>query len=113
MDEQVGVRALIESIRENAPQLRETMRELPGVVRLLTEQAAKGQVSFNVRSLALEEVNLRLARQQRQRFWLAVGFTAFVSGVLVLCLEAAPWAGAGLLAVGLAALWAGTPERVR
>jgi ubiquinone biosynthesis protein len=109
MDEQVGPRALLESVRENVPQIRETMRELPGVIRLLTEQAAKGQVSLNVRSLEIDEMNLRLASQQRQRFWLGVGFTAFVSGVLVLCLEAAPLAGWGLLAVGIAALWSGKP----
>jgi ubiquinone biosynthesis protein len=113
MDEQVGVRALLESIRENAPQIRETVRELPGVIRLLTEQAAKGRVSFNVRSVELEEFNLRLARQQQQRFWLAIGITSFVSGVLILCLEAAPFAGGSLLAIGIAALAAGRPSRFR
>jgi ubiquinone biosynthesis protein len=111
MDEQLGARALLDGIRENVPQIRETMRELPGVIRLLTEQAAKGRVSFNVRSAELEESNLRIARQQQQRFWLAVGITAFVSGVLILGLEAAPFAGFSLLAVGLAALVAGRPSR--
>jgi ubiquinone biosynthesis protein len=113
MDEQVGARALIDSIRENAPQIRETMRELPGVIRLLSEQAAKGKVSFNVRSAELAEFNRRMARQQQQRFWLAVGITSFVSGVLVLGLEAAPFAGFSLLAVGIAALAAGRPSRFR
>jgi ubiquinone biosynthesis protein len=111
MDEELGPRALLQSIRENAPQIRETMRELPGVIRLLTEHAAKGQVRFNVRSPELYEINLRLAHQQQQRFWLGVGFTAFVSGVLILCLEAAPIAGWSLLAVGIAALVAGRPGR--
>lgn len=110
MDEQVGARALIESIRENAPQIRETMRELPGLVRLLTEQAAKGQLSFKVQSAELEEINRRITRRQQQRFWLGVGFTAFVSGVLVLCLATVPWAGWGLLAVAIAALAAGRPR---
>jgi ubiquinone biosynthesis protein len=113
MDEQVGPRALLESIRENVPQVRETMRELPGVIRLLTEQAAKGHISVNVRSADLEEVNLRLVRQQQQRFWLAVGFTGFVSGVLVLGLAGATWAGWGLLTAGVVAFWAGYPRRVR
>jgi len=97
-------------VRENVPQIRETLRELPGVIRLLTEQAAKGRSSFNVRSVELDEINRRLAQQQQQRFWLAIGFTAFVSGVLVLCLEAAPWAGWSLLAIGIVALWAGKPR---
>jgi ubiquinone biosynthesis protein len=118
MDEQVGARALLESFRENAPQIRETLRELPGVVRLLTEQAAKGQVGCNVQPAEFRPADRRMDRriealQQQQRYWLAVGFTAFVSGVLVLCLEAAPSAGWGLLAVGIAALWTGRPRGVR
>jgi ubiquinone biosynthesis protein len=111
MDEQVGARALLESVRENAPQIRETMRELPGVVRLLTEQAAKGQVSFNVRSTELRDLSRRIDRQQRQRFWLAVGFTAFVSGILVLSLTTAAFTGWSLLAAGIAALATGRPGR--
>jgi ubiquinone biosynthesis protein len=113
MDEQVGARALIDSIRENAPQIRETMRELPGVIRLLTEQAAKGKLSFNVRSTELEEFNRRIARQLQQRFWLGIGITSFVSGVLILSLEAAPLAGFSLLAIGIGALAAGRPSRFR
>jgi ubiquinone biosynthesis protein len=110
MDEQVGARALIDTFRENVPQIRETMRELPGVIRLLTEQAAKGQLSFNVQSAGLKEIGRRLARQQRQRFWLGVGFTAFVSGILVLCLAPSPLTGWGLLVIGIAALAAGRPR---
>src|SRR5690606_8431612 len=103
MDEQVGPRALLESVRENVPQIRETTRGLAGVDRLLTGQAAKGQVGFNVRALEIDGMNLRLASRQRQRFWLGIGGTACVSGGLVRCLEAAPFAGCGLLAGGLAA----------
>ncbi|MEX2497057.1 MAG: ubiquinone biosynthesis regulatory protein kinase UbiB [Woeseia sp.] len=110
MDEQVGARALAESIRENIPQIRETLRELPGVVRLLTEQAAKGQVSFDVRSLEVRDIGRRLEKQQRQRFWLGIGLTSFVSGVLVLCLATATVTGVTLLAVGVGAFAAGKPR---
>ena len=110
VDEQVGARALLESIRENVPQIRETVRELPGVVRLLTEQAAKGQISFDFHSADLKELSRRIERQQRQRFWLGVGFTAFVSGVLVLSVAASPLTGSSLVAVGIAALAAGRPR---
>ena len=110
MDEQVGARALLESIRENAPQIRETMRELPGVIRLLTEQAAKGQVTFNVHSAGLAEFNRRIAGQQRQRFWLGVGVAVSVSGVLLVALAEAASLGWVLLAVGTGAFWAGRPR---
>jgi hypothetical protein len=83
------------------------------VVRPITEQAAKDQLSFQVQSFELEQMNRRIARHERherQRFWLGLGFTYFVSGVLILCLEAAPWAGWGLLAVGVTSPWSGNPR---
>jgi hypothetical protein len=39
--------------------------------------------------------------------------TSFVSGVLILCLEAAPLVGGSLLAIGIAALAAGRPSHPR
>ncbi|HEX7062916.1 MAG TPA: ubiquinone biosynthesis regulatory protein kinase UbiB [Woeseiaceae bacterium] len=110
MDEQVGVRALLGDVRDNLPQLREALRELPGAVRLLAEQAAHGRLAFDVRAPALAARDRELASARRQRFWLAAGFTGFVSGVLVLSLSGALWTGWLLVIAGAAALWAGRPR---
>lgn len=113
MDEQVGARALLGSIRDNLPQLREALRELPVAVRVLSEQAAKGRLQFELRSPALERIDQQLNMRERQRYWLALGSTAFVSGVLVLCLSSTDWAGWALLAAGAASLWTGRPHSLR
>jgi ubiquinone biosynthesis protein len=109
MDEQVGPRAVVAGIRENLPQLREALRELPVAIRLLSEQAAKGHLQFDVRSPELAGIDRQLRAARRQRFWLALGFTGFVSGVLVLTL-AAPGPGWILLLAGTLSLWAGRPQ---
>ena len=61
MDEQVGGRAVIDSIRTNLPQLREALRELPVVLRNLSEQAASGRLNVSVRSSELDAIRDQLA----------------------------------------------------
>ena len=109
MDEQVGGRAVIDSLRANLPQLREAMRELPGVLRNLSEQAANGSLSVKIRSAELDAIHERLENAQRQRFWLTTGAALAVGGCLVLTLTTAAWTGGGLLAAGAASLIAGRP----
>ncbi len=110
MDEQIGPRAVLAGMRENLPQLRDALRELPGAVRLLSEQAARGRLSFEVRAPEVERLEASLRTTRRQRFWLALGFTGFISGVLVLTLADAALAGSLLLLAGSAALWTGRPK---
>jgi ubiquinone biosynthesis protein len=113
MDEQTGGRAVIRGIRENLPQLRDALQALPGAVRVLSEQAASGNLRFDLRAPAVDELRLELRRQQRQRFWLACGLTALVSGVLVLILDGAPWVGWALLVAGASAVASGRPATMR
>jgi ubiquinone biosynthesis protein len=113
MDEQTGGRAVMRGIRENLPQLRDALQELPGAIRFLSEQAARGKLRFDLRAPAIEELTRELKRQQRQRFWLACGLTAIVSGVLLLTLGGTLWAGWALLMVGASAVLAGRPATMR
>ena len=103
MDEQVGGRAMLDDLRENLPQLREAMRELPGIIQYLGEQAAEGRIRFNVQSPELKAIQERLEAQGRQRFWLATAATAFISGALMMTLGAFPELAWGLLAAGAVA----------
>jgi ubiquinone biosynthesis protein len=111
MEEQVGPRAVIDNLRENLPQLREAMRELPGVIRQLSEQAAHGNLKFEVDSGGLEKIQHELRSQQKQRFWLASGMTAIISGTLLLGLNGVPWLGWALVSVGIVVTYAGRPGR--
>jgi ubiquinone biosynthesis protein len=110
MDEQVGGRAVIDSIRQNLPQLREALRELPGVVKYLADQAATGSLSMTVRSEELKRIELELGKQQRQRFVLLAAATATLGGTLLLALETLPVAGWGLLVAGILGFVAGRPR---
>ncbi len=113
MDEQTGGRAVLRGIRENLPQLRDALQALPGAVRFLSEQAASGNLRFDLRAPAVDELRLELRRQQRQRFWLACGLTAFLSGALVLTLNGTPWVGWALLVAGASAVLSGRPAPIR
>ena len=101
MDEQVGGRAVIDSIRENLPQLREALRELPGAIKVLADQAAEGKLSMRVESAGLARIERELERQRRERVLLFAAATASGCGTLLLALATLPWLGWTLLGGGL------------
>jgi ferric-dicitrate binding protein FerR (iron transport regulator) len=97
MDEQVGGRALLKDVRDNLPQLRDAMRELPAILHQLGEQAADGGVRLKLRSPELGEIQKQLSEQRRQRYWLTIAATGAIAGTLVLTLDTLPWLGWSLL----------------
>ncbi|NOX70162.1 MAG: ubiquinone biosynthesis regulatory protein kinase UbiB [Gammaproteobacteria bacterium] len=111
MDEQIGGRAMLSSIRENMPQLREALRELPGVIRQLSEQAGNGSLHMRMDSPELKAIREQLKMQQMQHFWLGIGATSVLSGTLVLALTTPPWIGWALISAGLIALFTARPNR--
>ena len=109
MDEQVGGRAMLKDLRENLPQLRDAMRELPAIVHHLGEQVSEGRVNFNVRSPEISRIRQQLDDERRQRYWLAAAATGIVSGTLVLTLGGIPLLGWVLLGTGALAGIAARP----
>jgi ubiquinone biosynthesis protein len=110
MDEQVGARAMIDDLRENLPQLRQALRELPGVIRELSERAKAGDLALDLRSAEIERIRAELEGQRRQRYWLVVAMTSLLAGTLVLTLYSSPVIGGGLLVAGALAVYAGRPN---
>jgi ubiquinone biosynthesis protein len=109
MDEQVGGRAFMNSLREDLPQLRDAMRELPGVIKYLSEQITQGDLQLNVRSPELKQIREQLRDQQKQRYLLATGATAVLTGTLVLTLGSATVLGWALIGAGAVAIFGGRP----
>lgn len=107
MDEQVGPRAVLDDIRENLPQLREALRELPVVIKHLADQAAMGNPHAKTQVAELKELREQIRRQQRQHFLLATGATSTISGTLLLTLETMPWLGWVLFFAGIVSLISG------
>ena len=110
MDEQVGGRAMLAHLREDLPQIRDALRELPGVVRYLSQQISHGNLQFNMRSPELLQIRDQLRQQQRQRYWLAVGATAIITGTLILTWGFLPAAAWTLIVGGVLATIAGRPR---
>ncbi len=110
MDEQVGPRAMIDDIRENLPQLRETLRELPAVVRYLADQAAQRNLNTDSKAPELKELHAQIKRQQRQYFLLAAGATSTISGTLLLALANPPWLGWVMFVAGIVSLIGARPK---
>ena len=100
MDEQVGPRAILADFREHLPQVRDALRDLPTVLRDISDQAADGRLNMNLRSTELEEIREQLAQQKGQRFWLTAAATLVVSGVLLLTLGTYPELAWSLMGFG-------------
>jgi len=109
MDEQVGARALLQDLRQNLPQLRDAMRELPAIIQSLGEQASEGGMNFKLQSPDLAQIQSQLETQQRQRYWLTAAATAVVSGTLVLTLGSIPEFGWALIVAAAVAAYAARP----
>lgn len=109
MDEQVGGRAMLKDVRDNLPQLRDALRELPAILNHLGEQAGEGRIRFNLQSPELKGIHKQLDEQRRQRYWLTAAATSVVSGVLVMTLGAVPWLGWALLGVGAVTAYIARP----
>jgi ubiquinone biosynthesis protein len=102
MTDRLGGRAMIDDIRDQLPELRETLRELPHWLRAIAEQSASGDLRVRFESPELKELRDSMAQQQRQRFVLAVAAAAFVGGIVLLTTGQPPWLGWG--AIGASAL---------
>ncbi|MEM6512532.1 MAG: ubiquinone biosynthesis regulatory protein kinase UbiB [Pseudomonadota bacterium] len=111
MDEQVGPRAIVDDLRVNLPQIRQAMRHFPVAVRHIAEQAATGDLSLDVQSPAIHDIQTELASQRRQRFWLVMAATGILSASVVFGLEASPYLAGGLLGFGILAAWLGRPGK--
>ena len=109
MDEQVGGRAILKDVRENLPQLRDALRELPAILNHVGEQVAEGRIRFNLQSPELKEIRQQLDEQRRQRYWLTAAATSVVTGSLLMILGPAPWAGWVLLGIGAVSAYAARP----
>lgn len=110
MDEQVGGRAMLRNLREDLPQIREALRELPGVIRYLSAQISRGNLQVRVQAPELREIRDQLKKQQKQRYWLAVGATTIITGTLILTAGFLPQLAWTLIAAGVFATFAGRPR---
>ncbi|MDX1499869.1 MAG: ubiquinone biosynthesis regulatory protein kinase UbiB [Woeseiaceae bacterium] len=87
MRDQVGPKAAVRDLKENLPQLRHALRELPAIVNYLAERAAAPPGQRAGREAALNELRAELAALRRQRRWLA-GIAILATVVAVVAIAA-------------------------
>ncbi len=109
MEDQVGPRAALQQLRDDLPQIRDSIRKLPGIVHYLSEQIEHDRLNLDVRTPELAEIHRQLKLQQRQRFTLAASATAILSGTLIVTLAATTWPGWLLITGGILATFTGRP----
>jgi ubiquinone biosynthesis protein len=110
MDEQLGARAMLQQLREDLPAFRDALRELPGVIGYFSQQISRGDLKLDLQSPELKEIRDQLGKQQKQRYWLAIGATAIISGALILSRGLFPAAAWTLIAAGMLGLFTGRPR---
>ena len=109
MNEQVGPKAMIKDVRENLPQLREALRDLPSVVHNLSAQLAEGEVHVRMDSPEMRLVQRELASQRQQRFWLIIAAILGISGAVTYGLDKSGWVTGILVGAALVAGWIARP----
>ena len=107
--QQVGPRAFLRRIKENAPQMSEELPEVPHLAYKVLQEAANGQLSLRWKSAELRGLRRDMVREQRRHQQITTGGLILVSGLLLGGLGAPwlppawlPWVGGGLSLTGVA-----------
>jgi ubiquinone biosynthesis protein len=107
MRERTSGRAIVERLREQLPEVGETIQEFPQVIHAILQRAAEGRLQVEVRHPGLDPLRAELEATRRQRWATGSGGAALIGGVAWLGLGAAPLAlgwlllGAGVLLLAL------------
>jgi ubiquinone biosynthesis protein len=111
MEERVSGRAVINRLREQLPEVGETLQELPQVIHGLLQRAADGRLEVKVSVPELETIKARLDRQDRRRYLGIAGGSLLISGVLWVGFMLTPgWFGSLAAAVGAVLLVLARPR---
>jgi ubiquinone biosynthesis protein len=111
MRERVSGRAIVERLREQLPEVGETIQEFPQVIHAILQRAAEGRLQVEVRHPGLEPLREELRAGRRQRWATGSGTGLLVAGVLWLGLAVTPvLLGWALVVAGGAALLLSRPS---
>lgn len=110
MRDQIGGRAMLDDLRTNLPQLREALRELPGVIHHVSQQAANGEIRVRMDSPEMRKLKRELEDQRTQRFWLIFAATAGISAAVTYGLQSNLWVTAALAGLAAVTGWLARPR---
>ena len=88
MSDQLGPAAMLDDLRENLPQLRDALRELPAAIRYLAERAESGNSDRTQQIDEIRKIRLELKALHRQRMWLTAAIVIGSAAAVVFTLLA-------------------------
>ena len=83
MSDQLGPAAMLDDLRENLPQLRDALRELPAAIRYLADRAESGNSDRTQQIDEIRKVRLELKSLHRQRMWLTAAIVLVSAAAVV------------------------------
>lgn len=102
MKERVSGRAALKRIRDQLPELGESLQEFPQLAQSLLQQASEGKLQFQVTVPELGKLREDQKAQDRRSFWTITAAATLVASALMIGLDATPEWPAWIL--GIAAL---------
>ena len=87
MSEQVGPRAFVNGIKENAPRWAERLPEIPGLLHDVLKRAENGQLKVQSDNQELREMHRSLRDGQQRLYVAVVGAALVIAAALVLGLD--------------------------
>ena len=79
MNEQIGFKSVASDFKKNLPLFRQTARDFPKIIKRFSSQAE----IENENKQNIAELKKQFIRQKEQFFFLGIGATLFISGILV------------------------------
>jgi ubiquinone biosynthesis protein len=97
-------------LRQQLPDLNETLQDVPQLVQSLVQQATEGRLSFTVRDPAINALRKELAAAARYRYLAMAAGATLIAGALLIGLEVQPqWLGWTVGGTGAIALLLARP----
>ncbi len=111
MTDRLSGRAVLGRLREQLPDLGETIEALPQLLQQLVQQAADGQLEIRVRDPAMAALERQIADDAKRRYVTASGTAILLAGTLWIGFAATPmWLGWTLIGAAAVLLWRARPR---
>ena len=111
MTDRLSGRAVLGRLREQLPDLSETIEAMPQLLQQLVQQAADGQLEIRVRDPAMAALERQIAADSKRRYVTASGTAILIAGTLWIGFAANPaWLGWALVAAAAVLLWRARPR---
>ena len=101
MTERLGGRAALRDFREQLPELRDALREMPGLVKRIADKSEAGKLTLRLESEDIRELRRDLGEERRQRRRFSLGIAAAIGGLALATLTTQATLGGILIGAGL------------